>query len=676
MVYDPVRDCDIPSPAVSRRASLWGTPPPSATSQYGGPVPPAFQNERSPLPSPSIRPASAGLRSLLNDEPDIYVSRRGSDHTVSSVADDEHSSRPHLAKLLNEPAPPLRPTSSHSGHSGSPRLSSPSVNLHPGAGPRGTIGARSPHISPNTIPQHLVSSPSTSHPYDIHVPGPSSRRSSIDTQSMPPPEPPLIHRHEGVQSAGSVSPRAQSIHQPRVAPARRGSLSRPTSARSSSGGFAAPPPPASSSPEGSVRLLSEETIGGPNGRHPRPVKEYRPHQPSRYRSITLDELARLRDRAVHNNPLRRAARRAAPSWSAPSPRVDDMDGPRSGGPSRRGSTASNVERPYIGRNDDPAPGNKRHSAEVDADPKRRRTDYEGNVATIASHYNQRAEVGIEQREFSPIIGLKKFNNWVKSVLIGKFTPRRRGGGARVLDIGCGKGGDLNKWKQARIALYVGMDIAETSINQARERWQTMRGNRFEAFFAAHDCYTNPIHEALPPQYTMRDLYDSISMQFCMHYAFETPAKARMMMDNVTRYLKAGGLFIGTIPNSALLLSRLDEQPDDELTFGNSCYQITFAERHHQGIYGREYRFYLEDAVEDVPEYIVDWDNFVALAREYGLELVYQKTFNDILQEEQTSREFGPLLGKMGVINENGESAMDADQWEAANLYMAFAFEKR
>lgn len=66
-------------------------------------------------------------------------------------------------------------------------------------------------------------------------------------------------------------------------------------------------------------------------------------------------------------------------------------------------------------------------------------------------------MGVQQRELSPIIGLKKFNNWIKSVLIGKFAFRQPGRpGANVLDIGCGKGGDLNKWKQAKIRLYVGM----------------------------------------------------------------------------------------------------------------------------------------------------------------------------------------------------------------------------
>ena len=56
----------------------------------------------------------------------------------------------------------------------------------------------------------------------------------------------------------------------------------------------------------------------------------------------------------------------------------------------------------------------------------------------------------------------------------------------------------------------------------------------------------------------------------------------------------------------------------------------------------------------------------SLAAEYGLLLSYRKTFNEVLQEEQSSRDFGPLLSRMGVIDEQGQSAMDANQWEAAS----------
>ncbi|KAL1410321.1 mRNA cap guanine-N7 methyltransferase [Vanrija albida] len=472
MVYDPVRDCDIPSPAVSSRPPIWGSDPPNA------PPPPAFHDRSSISSTPSNRPNSRGgpgsLRGLLNDDAPSPTSRRGSEVTVSSIPDDDrdyhHSgpsshSRPHLAKLLNEPPPPLvRSTSS---------------------------GA------------------------------PENR-----------PDNRLREQRESRESYGQ--------------------------------------------PQGSKR---------------------------------------------------------------PSEGADDLR------PASRPRTES----------------------------------YHGNAASVASHYNSRQEVGLERRDHSPIIGLKKFNNWVKSVLIGKFVggegQSRRRAGSKILDIGCGKGGDLNKWKLARISLYVGMDIADVSVDQARERYNQLRGHRFEAYFKAHDCYARPISEALPEEYKRRDLYDNVTMQFCMHYAFETASKARMMIENVSRYLRKGGVFIGTIPNTALLLERLEEIPEGQpLEFGNSCYSITFDERRHKGLYGHAYHFYLEDAV-DVPEYTVDWDNFVSLAREYGLELIYKKTFNDILQEEQSSNEYGPLLGRMGVINEEGESSMDSDQWEAANLYMGFAFVK-
>ena len=80
--------------------------------------------------------------------------------------------------------------------------------------------------------------------------------------------------------------------------------------------------------------------------------------------------------------------------------------------------------------------------------------------------NSRPDVGIVQRRESPIIGLKNFNNWVKSILITRFAhpvlakssvsgtlsgpSRARIGRGKVLDMGCGKGGDITKWAKAHV----------------------------------------------------------------------------------------------------------------------------------------------------------------------------------------------------------------------------------
>jgi mRNA (guanine-N7-)-methyltransferase len=50
---------------------------------------------------------------------------------------------------------------------------------------------------------------------------------------------------------------------------------------------------------------------------------------------------------------------------------------------------------------------------------------------------------------------------------------------------------------------------------------------------------------------------------------------------------------------------------EELAFGNAVYQIRFESRNPRPTYGHKYHFYLQDAVDDVPEYVVRWDNFVA-----------------------------------------------------------------
>lgn len=186
--------------------------------------------------------------------------------------------------------------------------------------------------------------------------------------------------------------------------------------------------------------------------------------------------------------------------------------------------------------------------------------------------NARPDVGILQRRQSPIIGLKNFNNWVKSVLITRFAhpalrlhadsaPRRRGQvseppSGKVLDLGCGKGGDLMKWQKARVRDYYGLDIAAVSIEQARSRYMSSHPpSTFHAVFNTLDCYSYSLTDAIPPSELppASKPFDVVSMQFCMHYAFESIEKTRLMLENVTRWLRPGGVFVGTVPNASLLL---------------------------------------------------------------------------------------------------------------------------
>jgi mRNA (guanine-N7-)-methyltransferase len=70
---------------------------------------------------------------------------------------------------------------------------------------------------------------------------------------------------------------------------------------------------------------------------------------------------------------------------------------------------------------------------------------------------------VEERiKYSKTKDLRIFNNWIKSVLIQKTVKElreTRSNPLAVLEIGCGKGGDLVKWNKASI----GNKIFETRL---------------------------------------------------------------------------------------------------------------------------------------------------------------------------------------------------------------------
>ena len=60
-----------------------------------------------------------------------------------------------------------------------------------------------------------------------------------------------------------------------------------------------------------------------------------------------------------------------------------------------------------------------------------------------------------------------------------------------------------------------------------------------------------------------------------------------------------------------------------------------------------------------------------MAREYGLQLQYKKTFHHLYEEEKKLERFYDLLFHMQVIGKNqDDSKITDDEWEAAGKFIS------
>ena len=443
-------------------------------------------------------------------------------------------------------------------------------------------------------------------------------------------------------------------------------------------------------PDKKRKLSDEEAVAEKPKPADRPVSKRKRmeerHQKLRKRAQAPPSIYSRRDRSPPDDakgPNRDDPKQRTPSPPPrpPTPEAQTRQRKRPGGGSRMGI----VDRETLRRRQE----ERERAQEADALGYSRSR---GVSDVVRQHYNAVPERGREWRKTeSKIKGLRSFNNWVKSTLIQKFSPDEEFA-ARVndvkdwaddsapppmedkrllvIDLGCGKGGDLGKWQLApqTVDLYVGLDPADISIDQARDRYASMRSGRgqrgrrnpnplFHAEFYPKDCFgewlgdINIIQQVgidpnVGPGGSMMHArwggggFDVVASMFTMHYAFESEEKTRQMLRNVAGCLKKGGRFLGVCPNSDMISSKVvefnerrkkleearnaqKEDPEDgeveediKASWGNSIYRVKFSgQTPEDGIFrppfGWRYSYFMEEAVEEIPEYVVPWEAFRA-----------------------------------------------------------------
>jgi mRNA (guanine-N7-)-methyltransferase len=328
---------------------------------------------------------------------------------------------------------------------------------------------------------------------------------------------------------------------------------------------------------------------------------------------------------------------------------------------------------------------------------------------VANHYNQIKQKTREQRQQSNILGVRRFNNWIKSVLIHRYA----GANATVLDLCCGKGGDLMKFVKAGVRSYVGADHAIVSLQDAVRRYNEITPLPFPATFICADCHSTRLSRGLPP---MCPPFDLVSCQFALHYSFETEARARMFACNIGERLKPGGFFVATFPNSNVLQRRLKQAIEKQkqqqaaadanamadvatsgestagaaptkLEFGNSVYRVRFTEPCPfieraaptsaasvdaalpplpplpASPFGVQYVFDLSEAISDCPEYLVHMPTLCSLLGEYDMELVQSSSLHQFFVEHSAHPEYGRLMKQMKVMGNDYDRGITPDEWE-------------
>lgn len=241
----------------------------------------------------------------------------------------------------------------------------------------------------------------------------------------------------------------------------------------------------------------------------------------------------------------------------------------------------------------------------------------------------------------------------------------------LLDLACGKGGDLHKWNNNNIKRVVGIDINSNNIydpkdgacvryNEFSKKMETFHitSNLEQVDFLYGDVSLNiktsecmksehsrELQQELWKVYDKRG-FDLISIQFALHYLFESESKLDGFLRNVSENLRAGGLFIGTCFDGNQVYERLKSLNSGESISGESdgitIYKI---KKLYENIgetipndsrsIGLPIEVYIQSINQSIREYLVSYDVLVKKMAEIHLYPVKTSLFDEIYHKYKT-----------------------------------------
>jgi SAM-dependent methyltransferase len=286
---------------------------------------------------------------------------------------------------------------------------------------------------------------------------------------------------------------------------------------------------------------------------------------------------------------------------------------------------------------------------------------------------------VGRREDSRMITLQRFHNQIikSERMIKKYVKE----GQSLLDIACGKGGDMGKWIDSKVGFVLGVDINSDNIRGAVDSacsryvsFKNKRNNVPDMAFMVTDA-KNDIKEpssydhdfdkvicrsvfegvdnlAEAREYSLLNKisgigqrgFDVVEMMFAIHYSFKNRDTFEGLMNNITENIKPGGIFMFNCLNGKKVRNLLKDRQKGEM------YQSILNEKMLWGIsknyeedndepFGNSINVYVESINALFEEYLVDFDFVEQEFVSRGFEKVEIVDFEDVHGVDQNQQKY-------------------------------------
>ncbi|KAJ8610097.1 hypothetical protein CTAYLR_007100 [Chrysophaeum taylorii] len=293
---------------------------------------------------------------------------------------------------------------------------------------------------------------------------------------------------------------------------------------------------------------------------------------------------------------------------------------------------------------------------------------------------------------------------------GKQQHRgRRKRPASILELGCGRGGDLGKYAaKFEVEALVGVDASVEALKEAKRRWNhhhhhhhhhhkssSSSSSSSRGAFLAGDVGDSGLSELVAaaaeslgrPREQWADL---VACQFALHYACGSRDRLGALFTAVARALEpTNGVFVATVVDWRALrdllrtsdrrVSTLCSVDADDATL--DALEALSPDEDAAAAFGLRYTFSLGDAVEACDEFVVHVPSVAALARDSGLDLRAALPFPRLLaaENDRDPAAFAALAADIGVRparDDDPHPPLSDDQFKVSSLYLALAFVKQ